>query len=76
LQIIIAVAVEMLPLPGAAGISEGCFLLTFTGIFGEELVKPALLISRGLTFYLILLIGAVVTFGAHIINIKREKRQN
>ena len=76
LQIIIAVAVEMLPLPGAAGISEGCFLLTFTEIFGEELVKPALLINRGLTFYLILLIGAVVTFGAHIINIKREKRQN
>ena len=76
LQIIIAVAVEMLPLPGAAGLSEGCFLLTFTEIFGEELVKPALLINRGLTFYLILLIGAVVTFGAHIINIKREKRQN
>ena len=76
LQIIIAVAVEMLPLPGAAGISEGCFLLTFTEIFGEELVKPALLINRGITFYLILLIGAVVTFGAHIINIKREKRQN
>ncbi|MBR3666492.1 MAG: flippase-like domain-containing protein [Ruminococcus sp.] len=76
LQIIIAVAVEMLPLPGAAGISEGCFLLTFTEIFGEELVKPALLINRGITFYLILLIGAVVTLGAHIINIKREKRQN
>lgn len=76
LQIIIAVAVEMLPLPGAAGISEGCFLLTFTEIFGEGLVKPALLINRGITFYLILLIGAVVTFGAHIINIKREKRQN
>lgn len=76
LQIIIAVAVEMLPLPGAAGISEGCFLLTFTEIFGEGLIKPALLINRGITFYLILLIGAVVTLGAHIINIKREKRQN
>ena len=74
LQIMIAVAVEMLPLPGAAGISEGCFLLTFTEIFGMQLVKPALLISRGLTFYLILLMGALVTFAAHIINIKREKR--
>ena len=74
LQILIAVAVEMLPLPGAAGISEGCFLLTFTGIFGNDLVKPALLISRGLNFYLILLIGAVVTFTVHIINIRKEKR--
>ena len=65
----------MLPLPGAAGISEGCFLLAFSGIFGDTLVKPALLISRGLTFYLILLIGAIVTFAAHIMNIKKEKRE-
>lgn len=75
LQILIGVAVEMLPLPGAAGISEGCFLLAFTDIFGVELVKPALLISRGLTFYLILLLGAGVTFAVHIINMKREKKQ-
>lgn len=75
LQILIGVAVEMLPLPGAAGISEGCFLLAFTDIFGVELVKPALLISRGLSFYLILLLGAGVTFAVHIINLKREKKQ-
>ena len=75
LQILIGVAVEMLPLPGAAGISEGCFLLTFTEIFGTELVKPALLISRGLTFYLILILGAAVTFAVHIINMKKEKKQ-
>lgn len=74
LQILIGVAVEMLPLPGAAGISEGCFLLSFTEIFGMELVKPAMLISRGLTFYLVLFIGAFVTLAAHIINIKKEKR--
>ena len=75
IQIMIAVAVEMLPLPGAAGITEGCFLLAFTEIFTMERVKPALLISRGLNFYLILIIGAVVTFAAHIINIKRDKKQ-
>lgn len=75
IQIMIAIAVEMLPLPGAAGISEGCFLLAFTEIFTLDRVKPALLISRGLNFYLILLIGAVVTFAAHIINMKREKKQ-
>ncbi|WP_296723590.1 lysylphosphatidylglycerol synthase transmembrane domain-containing protein [Ruminococcus sp.] len=75
IQIMIAVAVEMLPLPGAAGITEGCFLLAFTEIFTLERVKPALLISRGLNFYLILLIGAAVTFAAHIINMKRDKKQ-
>jgi hypothetical protein len=74
LQIMIGVAVEMLPLPGAAGISEGCFLLTFTEIFGMKLVKPALLISRGLTFYLILVIGAIVTLTVHIIGIRKENQ--
>lgn len=73
IQIMIAVAVEMLPLPGAAGITEGCFLLAFTEIFTLERVKPALLISRGLNFYLILFIGAIVSFAAHILNLKRDK---
>ena len=76
LQIMIGVAVEMLPLPGAAGISEGCFLLTFTEIFGMKFVKPALLISRGLTFYLILFIGGGVTLIAHIRGMRTENKQN
>lgn len=76
LQILIGVAVEMLPLPGAAGISEGCFLLAFTEIFGLELVKPALLISRGLTFYLILLLGGIVVFTVRCSIIKKERKQN
>lgn len=76
LQIMIGVAVEMLPLPGAAGISEGCFLLAFTEIFGMKLVKPALLISRGLTFYLILLVGGAVTFVTHIIGMRKDNRSN
>ena len=76
IQIMIAIAVEMLPLPGAAGITEGCFLLAFTDIFTLERVKPALLISRGLNFYLILLIGAIVSFATHIINIKRDRKKN
>lgn len=73
IQIMIAVAVEMLPLPGAAGITEGCFLFAFTDIFTLERVKPALLISRGLNFYLILFIGAIVSFAAHILNLKRDR---
>ena len=75
IQIMIAIAVEMLPLPGAAGITEGCFLLAFSEIFTMERVKPALLISRGLNFYLILIIGAIVTFAASIINMKRERKK-
>ena len=76
LQIMIGVAVEMLPLPGAAGITEGCFLLAFTDIFGLELVKPALLISRGLTLYLILLLGGIVVFTVYCAGIKKDRKKS
>ncbi|MBR1864146.1 MAG: flippase-like domain-containing protein [Ruminococcus sp.] len=76
MQVMIGVAVEMLPLPGAAGITEGCFILAFTDIFGEELIKPAMLISRGLTFYAVLIVGGIVTMIAHIMVIKSDKQIN
>lgn len=65
LQIMISIAAEMLPLPGAAGITEGCFLLVFTKIFSEDLVRPALLLSRGLSYYLVIVTGGIVTLAAH-----------
>ena len=74
LQIMIGVAVEMLPLPGAAGISEGCFLLSFSEIFGMKLVKTALLINRGLTYYLILFIGGIVSLVTHIIGLRKDNK--
>ena len=73
LQVLISVAVEMLPLPGAAGASEGCFLMVFSEIFTADLVKPALLISRGMSFYLVLIVGAVTTFIAHFMTMRRDK---
>lgn len=73
LQSMIGVAVEMLPLPGAAGITESCFLLVFKNIFTDDLVRPALLASRGLSFYLILFIGAAVTLAAHISVLRNKK---
>ncbi len=75
IQSMIGIAVEMLPLPGAAGITESCFLRVFKNIFTNDLVRPALLVSRGLSFYLILIIGAVVTFGAHISVLRRKKSE-
>ena len=73
MQTMIAISVEMLPLPGAAGITEACFMVMFGGIFGEELVRSGMLLSRGLTFYVILFAGAAVTLGAHIIAVKKQR---
>lgn len=74
LQALISVAVEMLPLPGAAGAAEGCFIAVFSGIFTEKLVKPALLLSRGMSFYLVLIVGALTTFVAHFLTMRRDKQ--
>lgn len=76
MQVMIAIAVEMLPLPGAAGITEASFLMVFEGIFGAELVKPALLLSRGLSFYAVLIVGGIVTFAAHIKVMRSDKALN
>lgn len=76
MQVMIAIAVEMLPLPGAAGITEASFIVMFGEIFGDELVKPAMLLSRGLTFYAVLIAGGLVTFVAHIRVMRSDKELN
>lgn len=75
IQSMIGISVEMLPLPGAAGITESCFVLVFKNIFTDDLVRSALLASRGLSFYLILIIGALVTLAAHIKVLRMEKNK-
>ena len=70
-QTLISVAVEMLPLPGAAGVTEWCFVLVFSGIFTDTFVKPALLVSRGLSFYLVLIVGGLTTLITHLLLMRR-----
>ena len=71
LQVIIGVAVEMLPLPGAAGITEACFVKFFEGVFTIELISPSILLNRGLSFYAVIVIGGLVTLFTHLLNIKK-----
>lgn len=72
LQSMISVAADMLPLPGGMGISENLFLDIFSPVFGEELVLPGMILSRGISFYMQLLISAVMTIVASFI-IKEKK---
>lgn len=66
LQTIIAICVEMLPLPGGMGVSEKLFLILFLPIFGHQLLFPAMLLSRGISYYVLLLLSAIVTAYAHL----------
>lgn len=67
LQGMISVCVDMLPLPGGMGISEKLFLGIFIPVFGKALTLPAMIVSRGISYYSQLLISAVMTVYANFI---------
>lgn len=65
LQALMAVAVGLLPLPGAAGAAETAFLTGFAAFFGE-LVAPAVVLSRGISCYGMLLLTGLVCLTIHL----------
>ena len=60
MQAILYTTVSGLPLPGAIGISESVFLGIFETAFGSELLSGAMLLNRGITFYLYVIVSLVV----------------
>jgi len=60
LQAAIYIAVDMMPLPGATGITELVYFAVFARIFTQELLTASMCVSRGISFYLVLLLSAVV----------------
>ena len=70
LQSIVYATVSGIPSPGAVGVSEGAFVLIFSHVFGDELIKGAMLLNRGIGFYLFVLICAIVV----IINTFKAKK--
>ena len=73
LQAVIAVSVDMLPLPGGMGISEKLFTMIFIPVFGKRLLLPGMILSRGLGYYTELGLSALLTIVANFtIGRKRE----
>lgn len=67
-QALVNLAVGSLPLPGAVGASEGTAVRAFRLFFGADLVAPAVLVSRGISFYSFLILSAGVTLAMHLIH--------
>lgn len=65
LQLLCTIAVGYLPLPGSAGAAEGVFLRAFGFVFGTGLVAPAMILSRTVSCYAVLLVTGVVTAVGH-----------
>lgn len=65
LQAAIYVAVDMLPVPGAQGITEAMYGKVFLPVFSGQYLVPAMCVTRGVGFYLMLVIGALWVLKIH-----------
>lgn len=72
MQSVLYATVSGIPSPGAVGVSEGGYLAIFETVFPGELLNGAMLLSRGVNFYLFVAISALVV----IINAMRIKKEN
>ena len=74
LQAAISVSVDMLPLPGGMGISERLFLQIFSPIFGSTaLTLSGMLMSRGISYYMLIIISGIVTCITHLTVTSKEE---
>jgi glycosyltransferase 2 family protein len=74
-------AVSFFPLPGAAGASEGGFMLFF-GLFFKDsggqidvaMLTVAMLIWRFLTYYLMIIVGSIVVVLDQVFSLRKAKK--
>ncbi len=60
LQSFLYLSVSILPLPGTVGVNETGFSLLYNPIIAKNYVDSAMLLSRGISFYLIVLITGII----------------
>lgn len=71
MQSVLYATVSGIPSPGAVGVSEGGYLAIFATVFPETILNSAMLLTRGVNFYLFVAISALVV----IINAMSEKQK-
>ncbi len=60
LQSIVYATVSAIPSPGAVGVTEGAFIEIFKTIYSTTMIHSAVLLNRGVNFYLFVLISGIV----------------
>jgi hypothetical protein len=74
MQSILFVATCGLPIPGAIGASESVFLTLYGAAFGEGMVSSAVLLTRGINFYLFVVVSMVFVFASMFL-VKRKLKK-
>ena len=76
LQVIIALSVDSLPLPGGVGISEFLYVLLMGMVYGgEDMVGTAMMVTRSVSFYIPVIITMLIFMGKHLRVTFRHKRE-
>lgn len=66
LQASVYIAVDMLPIPGAQGITEAMYRAVFQGVFPADCLVASMCITRGIGFYLIMVVSFMVWGIVHL----------
>ena len=74
LEAIVHATVSGIPSPGAVGASEGVFVSIFNSVFGEKLINGAMLLNRGIGFYLFVFICGIIV-SINIFKTKKEMKK-
>lgn len=76
MQAVLFIGVSVIPLPGTVGINESGFLRLFKTLFPTAMLSSAMLLSRGVSFYLCVVISGsilgILYFVEHSIRIKQS----
>lgn len=76
MQSILYMSIALLPAPGSAGVAEGGFFIIFGSVFPSQYISGALLIWRGITYYVNLIVSATITLFTDFRRIARKSIHN
>lgn len=76
LQALVFASVSGIPSPGAVGVSEGAFIEIFKNVFSGGMISSAVLLNRGINFYLFVIISAIVVMIGQLKEKKQEIPEN
>jgi uncharacterized protein (TIRG00374 family) len=75
LQSFVSVCIDILPFPGGVGANEGFFVTLFRQVMGGQTAISAMLLSRGASFYGLLVISVVVMMVAQTKSLQRQVKK-
>ena len=76
MQAVLYGTVSGIPSPGAVGVTEGAFIEIFRNIYPQNMIKSAVLLNRGINFYLLNIVCGIVTIINQLVSKDDTKQLN